>query len=257
VVQDNRIDDNSWVHEATLDESDGVLTLDVVIGPHERPGVDLAESRQALFSRLGAEPNLLTRVTLQQPPINRVLARATAVDGFGWHRFEASELNNPVTSSDRRLSNGLVDIEVNTDDGTFSLNGESGYGKLVDEGDLGDSYNYSPPAHDIVVDRPIAVAWHLEESGPVRGRLRIDATYQWPDRIDEATQQRVGQQQCVVSTVLELRADEELVRVTSNVREPVARPPSASSSSSALTRRGVRGRVRLHRRASRSQRRRS
>ena len=46
------------------------------------------------------------------------------------------------------LSNGLVSVEVDEATGTFSLNGLPGYGQLVDGGDLGDSYNYSPPAED-------------------------------------------------------------------------------------------------------------
>ena len=53
------------------------------------------------------------------------------------------------------LSNGLVSVEIDGATGTFSLNGVPGYGRLVDEGDLGDSYNYSPPRQDSVVDTPV------------------------------------------------------------------------------------------------------
>ena len=57
------------------------------------------------------------------------------------HPVAASAPGQPVT-----LSNGLVSVEVDETLGTFSLNGRPGYGQLVDGGDLGDSYNYSPPS---------------------------------------------------------------------------------------------------------------
>ena len=55
------------------------------------------------------------------------------------------------------MANGLVTVVVDGNDGTFSVDGVAGYGKLVDGGDHGDSYNYSPPAGDAVVDTPDTV----------------------------------------------------------------------------------------------------
>ena len=52
------------------------------------------------------------------------------------------------------LSNGLVSVDVDETLGSFSLDGRPGYGRLVDGGDLGDSYNYSPPRQDAFVDTP-------------------------------------------------------------------------------------------------------
>ena len=76
--------------------------------------------------------------------------------------------------------------------GTFSLNGRAGYGQLVDGGDLGDSYNYSPPRQDTLVDTPTSVDVRITEPGPVRARVVITATYQWPDHTDGSSQARIG-----------------------------------------------------------------
>jgi hypothetical protein len=49
----------------------------------------------------------------------------------------------------------------------------------VDDGDAGDTYNYSPPDVDRIVDRPTSVHIDVLEGGPVRARLLVVATYEW------------------------------------------------------------------------------
>ena len=66
--------------------------------------------------------------------------------------------------------------------------GRAGYGRLVDGGDLGDSYNYSPPRQDTLVDEPVAVSVRVVEPGPVRATVEITATYVWPDHVDGSSQ---------------------------------------------------------------------
>ncbi len=75
------------------------------------------------------------------------------------------------------LTNGLVTVAVDAGRGTFSVDGREGYGHLVDGGDLGDSYNYSPPRQDTLIDEPVEVAVRVVEPGPVRATLEITATY--------------------------------------------------------------------------------
>jgi alpha-mannosidase len=125
---------------------------------------------------------------------------------------------NPVTVADGglRLANGLAEVVVDPATGTFTLDGVAGLGRLVDDGEAGDTYNYCPPAHDTVVDAPDAggVAVTVVESGPVRGIVAIDRTYTWPERLDDASGERVGARTTVVRTQLELHAGERLVRLT-------------------------------------------
>jgi alpha-mannosidase len=117
---------------------------------------------------------------------------------------------------------------------------------LFDGGDLGDSYNYSPPRQDTVVDTPTAVSVRIVESGPVRASAAITATYQWSDHVDGSSQARVGEQHVEIETLLELRADESAVRVTTSfvnpsrdhrlrVHLPLPEPAATSRAESAFT----------------------
>jgi alpha-mannosidase len=117
--------------------------------------------------------------------------------------------------NDATLDNGLISLTVDQADGTFSINDLQGLDRLVDDGDEGDTYNYSPPAGDAVVDRPAAVAVEVLERGPVRGRVRVTRTFVWPHRIEDG--KRVGSRTVDVATELELRAGEEMVRVTTTL----------------------------------------
>ncbi len=220
IIQGNRIDDNAWVHAASFGEDGDELTLDVTIGAHEVAGVDLAESRERLMNRLAAQPDVRTRVTLNQPTIRKVVARATGVPGFGWTPYVAASVAHPVRAVDAGLTNGLVNVDVDTESGTFAINGQAGYGRLVDVGDLGDSYNYSPPALDQTVDSPVRVSCVITESGPLRGRAVITATYEWPEYVNELTQAREGSTTVDITTTVELRADEHIVRVATTFVNP-------------------------------------
>jgi alpha-mannosidase len=111
-----------------------------------------------------------------------------------------------------------VRIEVDATDGTFAIDGVGGMGFLVDEGDAGDTYNYSPPAFDDVVDSPSAVRIDLEEAGPLRARLLVTRTFTWPERVEKRSRQ--GQRIVEVGTRLELQAGERLLRVETSFDNP-------------------------------------
>ena len=103
----------------------------------------------------------------------RVLARVDDVPGFGWTTWTGDPLDGrtrraPMPTA-RSLDNGLVRVEVDATTARFAVNGLAGLGRLVDDGDAGDTYNYSPPADDTVVDTPSDVRVEVEEAGPLRG----------------------------------------------------------------------------------------
>ncbi len=119
------------------------------------------------------------------------------IAGFGWSCFTVAQGAAPgrapgiVAARDdvHELSNEYLRITVDPADGTYSIETigpdemglrVNGCGRLVDGGDGGDTYNYSPPDVDVVVDRPVRVRVVTTESGPVRARLTIDADYSWP-----------------------------------------------------------------------------
>ena len=91
-----------------------------------------------------------------------------------------------------------------------------GFNRLVDSGDHGDTYNYSPPEHDVVVDDSGAGGPELVESGPVRAVAVAKRTYNWPESIDDGKRARTGEREVVVTSRIEVRAGEPLVRVTTS-----------------------------------------
>ncbi|HTT86747.1 MAG TPA: hypothetical protein VMF60_05240, partial [Acidimicrobiales bacterium] len=188
--------------------------------------VPLASIKQDLYTRLGARPDVTVRIRIDQPPIRRVLARVADVPGYGWRRCHPLPLAHPVkvTGGDADggvvLANGLVTVAIDPTSGTFALDGVPGFGKLVDGGDHGDSYNYSPPRFDRLVDTPETVSVSVTERGPVRAQAEITATYVWPEYVDGTTRDRRGERTVDVTTLVELRADERIARVVTRFVNP-------------------------------------
>jgi alpha-mannosidase len=123
-----------------------------------------------------------------------------------------------VHAAGRTLENGIVSVTV-ADDGTFCLVGADGtrlegLGRIVDGGDRGDSYNYAPPAHDALVERPSDVAVELREAGPLRAAIAVRRSYDIPVGLsDDPDHRAAATRQTVVETVIELRAGEPMVHV--------------------------------------------
>ncbi|HWE68116.1 MAG TPA: hypothetical protein VG298_15855 [Acidimicrobiales bacterium] len=224
MLQGPKISDDAWVQDIVIEEDDEGIDITISVGSEERPNVAIAEAKQDIYTKLGARPDAVIRVAMDQPPTRRIAARVTDVAGYGWQVFTPAPLAHPVTSSQLdqtlTLSNGLVSVDIDHTQGTFALNGVAGYGRLVDGGDLGDSYNYSPPRQDSLIDTPTAVTVRLVEPGPVRAKATVTATYQWPDHVDGSSQARVGDHRVEVETTLELRADEAIVRATTTFVNP-------------------------------------
>ena len=161
---------------------------------------------------------------LDQASSRRVLARVENIPGFGWKAWQPAPLHDPVTGAEAAggqllLANSLVTVELSPADGTFSVNGIPGFNRLVDSGDHGDTYNYSPPEHDLVVETPAWTALSLLESGPVRAVAVAKRTYIWPEAIDDNRRARIGEREVVVTSRVELRAGERLVRRHDALRE--------------------------------------
>lgn len=230
---------------------DGGAPGEVVVDLARSPAGQLvtADARAVLeaLMRGGAETGgpRRCRVVVRQEPARRVLARVDELAGYAWRGWQPGALAGApvaVGPDDRSLGNGLVDVVVDPDDGTWALaddRGETvtGLGRLVDGGDVGDTYNWCPPDHDAVVDRPTSVTVEVTERGPLRGRLVVRATHGWPTHADGGA--RVGLVEVDVVTTLELRAGERLVRLTTaldnrardhrlRVHLPLPRPAAAS-----------------------------
>jgi alpha-mannosidase len=187
------------------------------------PGVDTA----ALFDEVTEWGRRGERVhfTIVGAPIRTVLFDTGTVEGFGWRTYrpvEGTGPAGPVAATDGGLGNEHLRVAIDGGDGTYTITTNDGLtvrglGRLVDGGDGGDTYNYSPPASDVVVDAPEQVRVETVERGPLRARARITATYSWPAFAlgdEHSCSARSEERESVtVVTTLELRAGERFLRV--------------------------------------------
>ena len=190
--------------------------------------------RRSISSRRGEELLALgaagatVRFKQELAPTRGVLFAASPIAGFGWGTYEVAAGEGPataVTASDGRLENEQLVVTVDAGDGRVAVETRDGVRvagvRLVDGGDGGDTYNYSPPGVDRIVDAPETVVVSVVEPGPARAALEVTATYVWPAaavgdmrscerRTDETVR-------CTVRTRLELRAAEPFVRVHAEI----------------------------------------
>ena len=210
-----RIIDELGAHTFTIEATEeGALVVVTVDDASRVPASFPVHDLDALLADQGDAA--LVEVRVRQAPKQQVLARVEAVPGYGWQAVAVpAPPEHPVAVSDGvRLANGLVTVAVDPADGTFSVDGHAGLGRLVDGGDVGDTYNYCPPAADREIDTPLAVSVAVAEEGPVRAVLDVVRTYRWPAAavgLDARTDDEVD---VAVTTRLELHADESFVRVT-------------------------------------------
>jgi len=188
--------------------------------------IDLEPTREELLA-LGAA-GATVRFKQELAPTRGVLFAASPIAGFGWGTYEVAAGEGPataLTASDGRLENEQLVVTVDVSDGSVAVETRDGVRvagvRLVDGGDGGDTYNYSPPGIDRIVDAPETVTVSVVEQGPVRAALEVTSTYAWPAaavgdmrscerRTDETVR-------CTVRTRLELRAAESFLRVHAEI----------------------------------------
>jgi mannosylglycerate hydrolase len=177
-----------------------VLHLDTVQDP---PALDVADLRIQIELAAEAKADERWEVVLLARPRRRLAARVPA-PALGWTGARAMEgaapLADPVRVEENVLDNGLVHVEVAAD-GTLRLAGVDGVGRIVRGRDVGDSYNYAPPADDVLVDAPESVTVSQLVRGPLTATLVVERVYGW-DGLSVP-----------VETSVELRAGEPFVRV--------------------------------------------
>lgn len=174
--------------------------------------------RSELAAVRAGRPGTRVRVRVDQRPSVTVLARVTDVAGFGWQSwppFPAASVT-PVVARPLRLSNGLVSVQVDPTTGTFAIDDLTGLGAVLDGGDIGDTYNWCPPDNDVELDSSAdgsgSISCRLLEQGPLRARLQIRRVVTLPTHVADG--RRGGHAPVSIRTTLELRADEDLVRVS-------------------------------------------
>ncbi|HUP68971.1 MAG TPA: hypothetical protein VM142_04055 [Acidimicrobiales bacterium] len=221
-IRSQQLDDGTFVNRVVVEEGDDGIDIVLHAEAELRTEMVVEEVKRDLYARVGARPEIACRVRVQQPPSRRVIARVEDVPGFGWAAWRPQALAFEAVAVDgaARMSNGLVTVEVDKDSGTFAVDGLAGFDGLVDGGDHGDTYNWSPPDNDTIVYSPVGVAVDVVERGPLRARLAVRRSFLWPEHIDDSARTRTGEQRVAVITMLELRAGERLVRVHTTFDNP-------------------------------------
>ncbi|MEY2474977.1 MAG: 2-O-(6-phospho-alpha-D-mannosyl)-D-glycerate hydrolase [Actinomycetota bacterium] len=215
-IRSQQLDGSTYVNSVEVREDDEGVHVTLHGDSRLREVLNVTEIKADLLARVAGRPDVAVHLRVVHPPSRRVLTRVDDVDGFGWTTWSAVPTSaSPVTAAGERMDNGLVGVTVDPETGTFAIDGVAGLGRLVDDGDAGDTYNYSPPDHDVVVDRPDFVDVTVLESGSMRARLRIRAAYTWPERL--AKRGRTGAEPTGVTTTLELQAGEPFVRVRTTI----------------------------------------
>jgi hypothetical protein len=201
------------VVDARVAYEDGIVRLTFGVDAARPPSLDLASVRAEAWAQAGAHRQEPLVVKVERQASQRVAARVSAIPGYGWAALRPDLPDGQaVRAGPTWLENAACRVEVDAETGTFSLNGLAGLDLLVDGGDAGDTYTYSPPGVDTVVDRPDSVTITLIEGGPVRGRLQVRRQFTWPREVRHG--QRVGEETVQVVTDIELRAAEALVRLS-------------------------------------------
>jgi hypothetical protein len=194
-----------------VDAQDGAF--EVVL--HAAPGAARTAPEPVVATvraALAGDPLREVRIFLVRQPARRVLVAVDPVPGLGWARPRPATAP-PVTVDGWTMTNDLVTVAADAATATFAIDGVVGLGRLVDDGDAGDTYNWCPPNVDRVVDGVEAVEIDVLERGPARAVLRMRARATWPSHVDDAVGERVGAETVTVTTSLELRAGERFVRV--------------------------------------------
>jgi alpha-mannosidase len=183
----------------------------------------VAEIARAAAADAGRRWRLRVVEAARRTVLARVQAPALGLAGVGLASDATSPAVagpaevDPVVATERTLENGLLAVAI-ANDGTLTVTGRgvraSGIGRLVDGGDVGDTYNYAPPPNDIPVDRPAAVEIRPVEAGPLRAVTEIMRRFAWPLGLsaDLATR-RAETVDVEVVTRVELRAGEPFLRV--------------------------------------------
>ena len=84
MMQGPRISDDAWIHDVLIEDTEEGFDITIAVGPEEKSDVPIAEAKQDVYTRLGAQPDAVVRVAMDQPATRKIVARSGEVPGYGW-----------------------------------------------------------------------------------------------------------------------------------------------------------------------------
>jgi alpha-mannosidase/mannosylglycerate hydrolase len=146
---------------------------------------DTMRHRQARYKIPAADPRHLVNVTAQ-----------VKVPAFGYTTLTVEPVDGPVrhlgsmrSGGSNAIENARLRVAVNAD-GTIHLTDKvtghsmDGLLRLEDGGDIGDGWNWCPPANDAVVSPAGPATVTLVTDGPEKATLRISVSLDVPEEFD-------------------------------------------------------------------------
>jgi alpha-mannosidase len=176
---------------------DGVATVEVGDEPDpERLDVDgLVDELRAAT----AEGDWILRVVAAP---KRTVVAAVPTPSLGW-----------ISLVPRRAVQGTVPWSL--PEGTMLT-------RIVQGKDVGDSYNYAPPADDVLVDEPVTSTSETLEDGPIRGVDLLRRTYVWDGievEVRTRFERRAGEPFTRIRIDFDNQCEDQRIRVHVALRE--------------------------------------
>lgn len=216
-----------WINsvEYSDDPESPAITIMVDTLPRGELNVEGEKSRLIAFAERHREA--VVAITASRPRMRKIALKLPSIPPLSWGLFKlvaANPAELPIISEDRvrseprALESKSLRLEIN-DDGTVNLHHEkmtlSNLGRLVDGADWGDTYNYSPPDGDSLVETPKSISIAPIYDGPLIASIRVDRIYDIPSCYDAQLSGRSDElQEITISDTYEIRSGEPFVRVT-------------------------------------------
>lgn len=218
-----------WINAIEYGELEGRPLITINVDTVPRGHVDVEAEKAKFLKYAESHDDEMVRILARRPGVRKLAVRLPSIPPLGWGAFRpvratAAELPansaDQVTRDGRALESRLLRLEVN-DDGTVNLLSHesplvfSGGSRVVDGGDFGDTYNWSPPKGDREIETPSRVEISEGASGPIVASLIVERMFEIPARVLEDGSGRSDDLvELNIRDEYELRSGEPFVRVT-------------------------------------------
>ena len=222
MMQGPRIDDEAWIHDVLIEDTDEGFDITIAVGTEEKPDVPIVEAKQDVYTRLGARPDAVVRVGMEQPATRQTSpapARCRGMDGPPSSRPRWRIPSRSARATPRSPSATGWHVDVDTATRTFALTAFPATAGSWTAGTSATRTTTPRRGRTRSSTRPSASPSGSTSGGGAGSRAHHDHV-DWPDHVDGSSQARVGGHQVDVHTDVEVQADAATVRVVTAFVNP-------------------------------------